>query len=142
MKVLLLLLGLVATCSNAGECLVVASKDTKIDRLTLFQLQQIYLGKLDQLKGQKITPLQLKPADPVRKKFDAFLFGDKVDLEDYWIKQKLRGGADPPVTIGNWSLLLLYVNRNPGYLGYIDKDQTGELAQYQLKIISIEMPAR
>ena len=128
---------LVTLSLHAQEFLIVASRETKIDRLSLFQLQQIYLGRLDQFENQKITPLQLKTDDRLRKVFEAYLFGGRLDLEDYWIQQKLRAGADPPVTVGNWSLLLLYVNRNPGYIGYIDKAHAHELKRYRLKIIPI-----
>lgn len=121
----------------AGDFLVVTHRDSPFDSLTKFQLQQLYLGKMDRLNGARIFPVQTRKKDSLRKIFDDSIFGSHFDLEDYWLRQKLLVGADPPLTVANWALAMAFISRNPGYIGYIPADSDTNLENYNLKIIRI-----
>jgi len=123
--------------ASLDDFLIVAAPQTKVERLTLLQLQRLYLGKLDRLDGQRLTPLQLRADDPARQRFQQALFGDRIDLEEHWIAQNLLAGADPPITVSSWSLLLIYVARNPGYIGYVAKAHADEAAARGLVTVKI-----
>lgn len=118
--------------------LVVTSQKSQIESLTSFQLKQIYLGRLDRLKGIPLTPLQLKKGDPLRRGFETYLFGELFDLENYWLGQSLKLEAEPPMTVGSWALILAFVERNPGFIGYLPEDRVDALARYRVKILRIE----
>lgn len=131
-----LLLGL-APLLLGGEILIVTARETRLEKLSWFQLQQIYLGKLDVLEGQTLKAMTLKPNDPLRKRFEEQIFQGMIDLSEYWIQQRLRGDSEPPIQVSNWSLMLLYAAHNPGYLAYIDAARKDQLEDHRLKIITI-----
>ena len=119
------------------EFLIITSKDTALEQLTEYQLKQIYLGKLDRLRGVSLTPVQLKKEDPARVRFEQVLFGDRFDLENYWLVQKLKAAARQPLTVGSWALLLAFVERNPGFIGYIEKPRLKNLQGFEVKVLTV-----
>ena len=117
---------------------LVTARSTPIQSLTRFQVQRIYLGKLDRLADTPITPVQLRSASPVQSAFEKWLFDESINLQNYWLEQKLMAGADPPMSVGSWGLLLIFVERNPGFIGFLEAGRVDELAGRDLKIIRIE----
>ena len=123
---------------HAQDFVVVTSSETRLDQLSHFQLKQIYLGKILRLKGEKLTPLQVKGKDPLRQSFETTIFDPHFDLDNYWLARKLDADASPPRTVGSWVLVLAYVERNPGFIGYIPKENLADLKSRKVKILLIE----
>lgn len=136
MEVLLLLLGLYLPQPNAF--VVITARDTPIDSLTRFQLKQVYLGKLDKYKGTRLHPLQLRKDHPLRDQFDTAILGSQEDRSDYRLKQRLQGPSRQPLTVGDWALMLAYVKRNPGYIGYIPLAHAEDIRDAGVKIVRLD----
>ena len=132
------LLFLVATHLAATDFVVITAPATPMDTVTAFRLKQIYLGKLDRLKGMHLKPLHLKDGDPTRLAFEQKVLGQRADLEDYWLQQKLKVGARPPTEVSAWVLVVAYVKRNPGFVGYIPAQFAEDAIRRGVKLVEIK----
>ncbi len=121
-----------------GDFVLITSRETPVTELTEVQVKQIYLGKLDRIAGMHIVPLDLRRGDPLRARFVQHYLGGETFLEDYWLRQKLIGDARPPRVVGDWALVVAYVRRNPGFVGYIPADRIALLASDEVRIIAVK----
>ena len=137
MRAIILLLTLVSGPSGETGFVVITSPATPMDSVTPFRLKQIYLGRLDRLKGMHLKPLHLKSGDPTRTNFERQILGDRADLEDYWLQQKLKAGARPPSEVSDWVLVVAYVKRNPGFVGYIPAEFAEDARKRGVKLVTV-----
>lgn len=126
-----------STLEPQGEFVLITSRKTPVTELTAVQVKQIYLGKLDVIGGMHIVPLDLRQGDPLRERFVRTYLGGEAFLEDYWLRQKLIGDARPPRIVGDWALVVAYVRRNPGFIGYIPADRAAQFSSAEIRIIAI-----
>lgn len=117
--------------------LVITAKSTRIDSVTALQLRQIYQKKLDRIGSEKLTPIQPAREDPARHRFEKALFGKRFDLDNYWLEQKFRGGEKPPLAVANPAYMLVFVERNPGFIGYVGHEYLEDVKRLDLKILRI-----
>lgn len=107
--------------TRAGEAIaVVAGTDNPLASLTLEALKPIYKGK-SQVDGQgrRWIPLNLPPADPLRRAFSLTLFQAlPEDLEEYWNIQYFHGIA-PPEVLASEEAVLRFLAVTPGAIGYV-----------------------
>ena len=121
---------------NPGFLVVVAA-DSPLESITTRQLRQLYLRKTERISGVRLIPLQLGEGHPVRKRFEERIFPHGFALANYWLEQELQGGEKPPLTVVNEAFVLVYVNRNPGYLGYVHPKLAPELAAHGLTVVRV-----
>lgn len=121
-----------------GEWILVTSNQTTLTKLSQYQIKQIYLGKLDRIDGIPVRPVQLRKKDPVRQAFEAWLFPNGFDLDNYWLTQGIDSGAPHPINAGSWALAVVMVERNPGFIAYIPQVSEEELERNHLHILIIE----
>jgi len=121
----------------AADYVVFTSTETPVVRLTQFQLKQIYFGRLDRWKGMRLQPIQLARDSAVRTGFDRKVLGPASDVADYWLQQKLKGGAREPLTVRDWALVVVYVRRNPGFIGYAPAEESQALRDQGLRVIEV-----
>lgn len=119
-----------------GDFLIVTSEKTDIQALSEFQVRSIYLGKLDHIEASPVQFINLRKRDAVRRAFETALFGKGFDLEDYWLSQRLLDQATPPLEVGSWTLILAYLQRNPGLIGFLEVKHENDLAKLNLKILA------
>lgn len=123
---------------NGQDFVVVVSRETPIEAVSLFQLRQIYLGKIKKIEGHSVRPINVRTGDPLRQVFETLVFPKEFDLEEYWVVSKLRGGPDPPLAVRGWGLATAYIAKNPGLLGYIPTEKRDQIEALGLKEIHIE----
>ena len=119
------------------DFLVITSERTPVKTLSHRQLRQIWLKKLDRVDGTRVKPIQIAPA-PLRENFEEWLFRKGFNATDYWLEQGLTGGEKPPTTVSNQGILMLYIARNPGLIGYISPEHKGELKKLGLVVIPVK----
>lgn len=128
---------LLALAPGPGDdFLVITSARTPVTTLSRRQLRQIWLKKLGRVNGARVSPVQIG-ANPLRQTFEKWLFRKGFDVRSYWLEQGLTGGEKPPTTVSNQGILLLYVARNPGLIGYISPQHRDELKKLGLVIIDV-----
>ncbi len=120
-----------------GRILIIAAMDLPVDSITILQLRQIYLKKLDRLGSFTLTPIQLGPGDSVRNRFEQTLFSEDFDLDNYWLEQRIRGGEKPPLSVSNAAYMLVFVERNPGFIGYVSAEHREDVKKLNLKILRV-----
>jgi ABC-type phosphate transport system substrate-binding protein len=69
--------------------------------------------------GQRIAPVNLPAASPLRRDFSLKLLGRSVrEMSEYWNEMYFHG-TEPPAVLESERAVLLYVARTPGAIGYI-----------------------
>lgn len=119
------------------DFVLVTSQQTPLAQIELRQLRDLYLGKLARVDGARLRPLNLQDDDATREDFLDFLFEADFDWSEYWLVQKLQGRQSPPIEVRGWGVMLLYLSRNPGFVGYVPREKADQLAAYRLKTITI-----
>ena len=122
----------------SSDFVVIVSEESALKHLARWQLRQIYLKKRDRIGRLMITPLHLPEGTPLRRTFDTYLFGGNFPTREYWLKQRLQAREAPPIVVKNQAYVLSYVERNPGFLGYIGKETIGELKNFRVRVVRID----
>ena len=120
-----------------NDCLIIMAESTPVEQLSLSQLRKIYLKKVVRIKRVHLEPVQLKTDHPIRKTFDTHLFGKHFDVENYWLEQRVQAGERPPIAVDDFAYMFLFVERNPGYIGYVPVSMRGEIENFKIKTIKV-----
>ena len=121
--ILALILIAVGTCrlsSGAApqSVLVVANPDTPpLDAETL---QKIYMGKVIELNGRPVIPVNLAKGSALRKTFiEQFIAPDDDQFIAYWTVRRYIGKGTPPREFATVEQQLEFVRSTPGAVGYV-----------------------
>lgn len=117
-------------------CLVV-HESVSLTGITLFQVRQLYLGRVEKIAGHALFPIRNGQGDPLQETFEKEVFPDGFDLENYWLMQTIDQGARPPISAGTWELALVMASRNPGMLALVPPQDSQTLRQYHLKVLPL-----
>lgn len=84
-------------------------------------LKRIYTGRVVELDGQALRPVNLVPGTPLRRRFLAgALQQDDEDYIAYWTVRRYIGKGAPPRELRSTAEVIDYVQRTPGAIGYIE----------------------
>ena len=101
-----------------GAVVVVAHPDTPA--LTEEALQKIYLGKVVEVGGRPIVPVNLPKGNAVRKTFmEQVLAQDDEKFVAYWTVRRYIGKGSPPREFATPQEQLEFVRATPGAVGYL-----------------------
>jgi len=101
-----------------GTVIVVAHPDTPA--LTEDALQKIYLGKVVEVNGRPIVPVNLVKGNAARKTFmEQILAQDDEKFVAYWTVRRYIGKGSPPREFASLEEQLEYVRTTPGAVGYL-----------------------
>ena len=120
--VLLFILGECAvTLAMAAEVLVVvAHPDTPV--LNEHTLQKIYLGKIVEINGHPIIPVNLNKGSVLRTAFlQQVMAQDDDKFIAYWTVRRYIGKGSPPREFATVREQLEFVRATPGAVGYVDE---------------------
>jgi ABC-type phosphate transport system substrate-binding protein len=109
-----------ATVAAGGSLMVVAHVDTPV--LNEDTLQKVYLGKVVEVNGQPIIPVNLTRGNALRKAFmEQFLTQDDEKFIAYWTVRRYIGKGTPPIEFATIEQQLQFVRSTPGAVGYVDE---------------------
>lgn len=109
-----------APATAAGSLLVVAHLDTPA--LSEDTLQKVYLGKVVEVNGRPVIPVNLTKGNSLRKAFmETFLTQDDDKFIAYWTVRRYIGKGTPPVEFATIEQQLEFVRATPGAVGYVDE---------------------
>lgn len=84
-------------------------------------IRRIYTGRMVELDGQPLRPVQLPAGHPLRRRFaSAFLQQSDEDFVAYWTVRRYIGKGAPPRELSSPTDLAAHVQRTPGAIGYLD----------------------
>ena len=101
-----------------SSVLVVAHPDTPaLDEQTV---QKIYLGKIVEIDGRPIIPVNLAKGSAMRKNFmERILAQDDDKFIAYWTVRRYIGKGSPPREFASLQEQLEFVRSTPGAVGYL-----------------------
>ena len=103
----------------AGSLMVVANLDTP--PLNEDTLQKVYLGKVVEVNGRPITPVNLAKGHVVRKAFmEQIMTQDDDKFIGYWTVRRYIGKGTPPREFATVEQQLEFLRATPGAVGYVD----------------------
>jgi ABC-type phosphate transport system substrate-binding protein len=119
-----LLLGVLGTLggtpARADEALVVIAH-APLPGLDAEALRRIYTGRVIELGGQVLQPVNRAPGSPLRQRFlGAVLQQTDADYVAYWTVRRYIGKGAPPRELSSGADVFDFVRRTPGAIGYID----------------------
>jgi hypothetical protein len=104
---------------QAGVLLIGHLNLPKLDDETVLRL---YTGKLIEIHGMSVIPVNAKPGLPLRQHFlKAFMNQDEEQYSAYWIVRRHIGKGNPPRELATSGDIIRYVENTPGAIGYIDE---------------------
>lgn len=121
LRTFLLSLGLAGALAPALAGVVVVAHPgvRKLDATTV---QRIYTGKVVELGGQPVLPVNLVPSHLLRQRFLAdYLQQDEQRYLAYWTVRRYVGKGVPPREFSSSSEVIFYVLNTPGGIGYVDE---------------------
>jgi hypothetical protein len=99
--------------------MVVANVDTPA--LSEDTLQKIYLGKVVEVDGRTVIPVNLAKGNVVRKAFmERILTQDDEKFIAYWTVRRYIGKGTPPREFATIEQQLQFLRATPGAVGYVD----------------------
>ena len=102
-----------------SSLLVVAHADTPA--LTEDALQKIYLGKVVEVDGRQVIPVNLSKGNVLRKDFmERILAQDDEKFIAYWTVRRFIGLGSPPREFVSVEQQIEFIRSTPGAVGYID----------------------
>lgn len=116
------LLLLLATAAEADGITVISHNP--LPKLDTTVIQRLYTGKVVEIRGVPVTPVNLPAGNPVRARFLATVMGqDEERYTSYWTVRRFVGLGSPPIELRTSSEIIAYVRTNPGAVAYIDTDE-------------------
>ena len=119
---LLLALGVCngAPATAAGPLVVVANADTPA--LDADTLQKIYLGKVVEVDGRPVVPVNLAKGNVLRTAFmQQVLAQDDDKFIAYWTVRRYIGKGSPPREFATIEEQLEFLRKTPGAVGYLEE---------------------
>lgn len=115
---LYLILGAVGAAS--AEVYVVSSASLPINEIGKLELRSIYKGRLSQVNGHRLTPLNSAPGTTDRDAFlERIMNQNELDYTGYWHVRRYTGQGTPPTEVGNQEELFAALKAQPDGIGYL-----------------------
>jgi hypothetical protein len=117
---LTLVWGVLGPAVHAGEVVLIGhSAVPRLDRVTV---ERIFTGKVVEVGGIRVTPIDLPVGDAVRNRFLARWLGkDEERYTAYWTVRRYVGKGVPPQEAASAAEVIRQVAAMPGGIGYIDE---------------------
>jgi len=112
-------MGMTPAAVPRPSVLVVAHADTP--SVSEDTLQKIYLGKVVEIDGKPVIPVNLARGNALRKDFmGQVLAQDDDKYIAYWTVRRYIGKGSPPREFSSVEEQIEYIRTTPGAVGYID----------------------
>ncbi len=106
--------------AQAGGIVVIGHPG--LDRLDVATLQRIFTGRVVEVGGVTVNPVNVSQGNPVRSRFlAAFLNQDEEKYLAYWTVRRYIGKGVPPREFATASEVIRFVQSTPGGIGYVDE---------------------
>ncbi len=123
LRSLLPLLLLLLAPATGAEGIAIISHDP-LPRVDATVIQRLYAGKVVEIRGVSVSPINLPAGHPLRARFLAtFLGQDEEHYTSYWTVRRFVGLGSPPRELRTSAEVIAHVRTNPGAVAYIDADE-------------------
>jgi hypothetical protein len=117
---LALIWSLLVPLAHAGEVVLIGHP--ALPRLDRETVERIFTGKVVEVGGIRVTPIDMPVGDAVRNRFLVRWLGkDEEHYTAYWTVRRYVGKGVPPQEAANTAEVIRLVTTRPGCIGYIDE---------------------
>ena len=114
----MLLAGAAVRAADA-PVLVVAAPGARPPALGLAELAQVYRRQRSFIDGQRVQPVNLPAAHPLRRWFSQQVLGQTPEEMEAWWRDRYFNGVLPPFVLASEEAVLRWVAATPGAIGYV-----------------------
>lgn len=105
-----------------GQISVVANKSVPVDTLEQAELYQLFSGGREYWSSEmRVVIVDLAQKGEVRDSFYNFLGKTSSRMRSIWLRRKLTGEGELPISVENEMLLLKTVAETPGAIGFLSE---------------------
>jgi ABC-type phosphate transport system substrate-binding protein len=105
----------------AGDRVVIIGH-ASMRKLDMVTVQRIYTGKVVEIDGSPVTPLNAAPSQATRQRFlTDYLQQDEEKFVAYWTVRRYVGKGTPPREVKDTASMIDLVSKTPGAIGYVDE---------------------
>lgn len=109
------------------EPTLIVNPDSPVTSLTAAQVRNLYTGKLSELDGQKMVPINQNLESDLAVRFlKKFISMTPAEYKEFWVNQQLRSGGVPPMVQKTSVNVRLMVSQLPGGIGYVWPEEVDE----------------
>lgn len=109
------------------DLVIVVNPDNQVMTLTPTQVKSFYTGKLTELQGQKMIPInQTLESEPAVAFLKKYIGMTPAEYKDFWLTQQLKSGGVAPMVQKTSVNVRLMVSQLPGGIGYVWSDEVDE----------------
>ena len=125
MRILPIILLLSALSSVIADPVIVGHPGVPpLDRPTL---ERIYTGRVVEIGGVRVTPVNLPSGSPIRDDFlRGYLDQDEDKYTGYWTVRRYIGKGAPPRELATPAEVIDFVSKTAGAIGYVDRAEVGQ----------------
>lgn len=140
MRLLSIVLLFVALPSVVADPVIIGHAGMPLlDRTTL---ERIYMGRLVEVQGVRVTPINLPSGSVLRARFlRDYLAQDEDKYTGYWTVRRYVGKGTPPREVGSTAAVLDVVSRTEGAIGYVDEEEVRPGVQVLLRGVGLGIAA-
>ncbi len=145
MKKLLLIINILIVFAGSAysQVAVIANKEVPVDEISKSQLVDFYTRDIKSWNDDLfIVIVDLKQKGEVKKSFYKYLGKTSSRMKSIWMKKKLSGEGDPPVSFTTEEAVLKKVASTPGALGFISESKVTDDVKVLLIIEMRTLPAK
>ena len=116
------LLCAVLSLSAQADIIVIAHPESNIDRLSIREIANLYLGREPpRLEGFDIVLLDQPRDSTIRERFFRMANGMPLrNVNAYWARLQFSGNKQPPINLDDSQHVLRAVLSHPKAVGYVD----------------------
>lgn len=115
---LLLMLGI-----GHAQAGVVVIGHAKLDKLDAKTVQKIYTGKVVEVNGVRVIPVNVPPCALRDRFLQDILNSNDEKYTAYWTVRRYIGKGIPPMEFDDPREVVEFVRTTPGAIGYIDENE-------------------
>ncbi|HZH74140.1 MAG TPA: hypothetical protein VFD91_16715 [Mariniphaga sp.] len=106
-----------------SEYIVIVNNDNSMTSVSKADLKRVYTGKMDNIKGNNVNPVNISLNDPAAASFLDEIVGMGVaDYKSFWLAEQIRGGSSAPSVTKSAEDMLSHIKSNTNAIGYIPKN--------------------
>ena len=108
-----------------ADVVMIGRSDLNMPKLNVATISRIYTGKIIEMGGIAIFPVNAYQESLIREKFlRKYLQQNEDKYSAYWTVRRFIGKGTPPKEIISTQEMIDYILQTPGAIGYIDTDKT------------------
>ncbi len=117
----------------SADYVVIANPGLGLTSVSKAELKRVFLGKLADVGGKKVTPINLPDDAAAKAAFLKDVCGQDVnEYKEHWVEMKVKGNGVPPMLQPNGKAAKAMVAALPGGLAYVpaeDADATVQVVE-------------